>query len=82
MTTIKPAAKPAFGMAKSTPSAEKSHTSSASFAKQTTSQRIASDIDEFRKAGGHIEVLGITRVEYKKKEERPRPAKPAAPKKA
>lgn len=27
-----------------------------------TSERIADDIQAFRKAGGHIEVLGVTRV--------------------
>lgn len=81
MSITKPTARPALGIAKSTSSAEKPHAPSANFAKQSTSQRIASDIDAFRKAGGHIEVLGVTRVEFKKKEERPRPAKPVAPKK-
>jgi hypothetical protein len=27
-----------------------------------TSERIASDIEEFNKAGGHIEVLGVTKA--------------------
>jgi len=30
--------------------------------KQLTSDRISADLEEFEKAGGHVEVLGVTRV--------------------
>lgn len=35
--------------------------------RRMTSERIDADLDAFRAAGGHIEVLGITYVDLKKK---------------
>jgi len=58
----------------STPSGQ---SSSAHFAKQITSQRIAADIAAFHQQGGRIEVLGVTRVEFKKKVEPTAPTVPA-----
>ena len=46
-----------------------------------TSNRIAADLDAFRKAGGEIEVLGVTRVLTKLEADVPEAAK-AAPMRA
>jgi len=50
--------------------------------KQVTSERIESDLQSFIKAGGSIEVLGVTRVLTKLDETTAAAAPPGAPAKA
>jgi hypothetical protein len=55
-------------MARTSPSVDKTFRRKEPDSKNLTSERIADDIDAFRKAGGRIEVLGVTQV-LKKLEE-------------
>lgn len=48
-------------------------------ARTLTSERIASDLQAFESSGGHIEVLGVTRVLTRLDGTEPTPAAAAAP---
>ncbi|GAB3381656.1 hypothetical protein [Lysobacter fragariae] len=64
-----------------TPSDDKAFRRKEPDSRLLTSERIADDIQAFRQAGGHIEVLGVTRVLTKLEDtvaDATAPARPAA----
>jgi len=88
MPSAKPSAKPVAAVVDTAakpadkPTSTTGHvfqTRSDNSAKRITSERIAADLAAFSSAGGHIEVLGITRVEFKKKEDRAHGSHAATP---
>ena len=66
-------------MARTRPPVDKTFRRKEPDSRQLTSERIADDIDAFRKAGGRIEVLGVTQVLKKLEEPETPSSTPARP---